>query len=92
MGRKSLKKIRQKEILKAYYAVAKREGFENTSIAKVEAPAQPIISLRVSVINLFRKIQSSNSISFNQDIKLSCQLPTPSPLPIPESNPCCPFE
>jgi AcrR family transcriptional regulator len=35
MGRKSLKKIRQKGILKAFYTVAKREGFENTSIAKV---------------------------------------------------------
>jgi AcrR family transcriptional regulator len=35
MGRKSLKGTRQKEIVKAFYTVAKREGFENTSIAKV---------------------------------------------------------
>lgn len=35
MGRKSLKKIRQKEIVKAFYTVAKRKGFEKTSIAKV---------------------------------------------------------
>jgi len=35
MGRKSLKGTRQKEIVKAFYKVAKREGFENTSIAKV---------------------------------------------------------
>lgn len=35
MGRKSLKGTRQKEIVKAFYLVAKREGFENTSIAKV---------------------------------------------------------
>ena len=35
MGRKSLKKIRRKEIVKAFYTVAKREGFEKTSIAKV---------------------------------------------------------
>ena len=35
MGRKSLKKVRQKEIIKNFYAVAKIEGLENTSIAKV---------------------------------------------------------
>ena len=35
MGRKSLKDIRQKEIIKGFYAVAKKEGLENTSIAKV---------------------------------------------------------
>jgi AcrR family transcriptional regulator len=35
MGRKSLKETRQKEIVKAFYIVTKREGLENTSIAKV---------------------------------------------------------
>lgn len=35
MGRKSLKDTRQKEIVKAFYAVAKKEGLEKTSIAKV---------------------------------------------------------
>lgn len=35
MGRKSLKDVRQKEIIKAFYAVAKKQGVENTSIAKV---------------------------------------------------------
>ena len=35
MGRKSLKEIRQKEILRGFYAVAKKIGIENTSIAKV---------------------------------------------------------
>lgn len=35
MGRKSLKETRQKEILKAFYSIAKKEGLENTSIAKV---------------------------------------------------------
>ncbi|WOD43884.1 TetR family transcriptional regulator [Hwangdonia lutea] len=35
MGRKSLKKTRQKEIVSAFYNVAKREGLENASIAKV---------------------------------------------------------
>lgn len=34
MGRKSLKITRQKEIIKAFYKVSKKEGLENTSIAK----------------------------------------------------------
>jgi AcrR family transcriptional regulator len=34
MGRKSLKEPRQKEIIKAFYKVAKKEGLENASIAK----------------------------------------------------------
>ena len=35
MGRKSLKTVRQKEIIKAFYKVARKEGLENASIAKV---------------------------------------------------------
>ncbi|MBU2949310.1 TetR family transcriptional regulator [Tamlana agarivorans] len=35
MGRKSLKIIRQKEIIEHFYNVAKTQGLENTSIAKV---------------------------------------------------------
>ena len=35
MGRKSLKPIRQKGIIKAFYKVARKEGLENASIAKV---------------------------------------------------------
>ena len=35
MGRKSLKNTRQKEIIEAFYTVAKQEGLENTSFAKV---------------------------------------------------------
>ncbi len=35
MGRKSIKEIRQLEIIKVYYKVAKKEGLENTSIAKI---------------------------------------------------------
>jgi AcrR family transcriptional regulator len=35
MGRKSLKGIRQLEIVKVFYRVAKKEGYENTSIAKI---------------------------------------------------------
>jgi AcrR family transcriptional regulator len=37
MGRKSLKPVRQKGIIKAFYKVARREGLENASIAKVAA-------------------------------------------------------
>lgn len=35
MGRTSRKEIRQKEIIEGYYKVAKLEGLENTSIAKI---------------------------------------------------------
>jgi AcrR family transcriptional regulator len=35
VGRKSLKETRQKEIIKGFYEVAKKEGLENTSIGKV---------------------------------------------------------
>jgi AcrR family transcriptional regulator len=35
MGRKSLKGARQLEIIKVFYKVAKKEGYENTSIAKI---------------------------------------------------------
>lgn len=35
MGRKSLKETRQLEIIKMFYKVAKKEGYENTSIAKI---------------------------------------------------------
>lgn len=35
MGRNSLKEIRQKEIIRAFYKIAKKEGLENASIAKV---------------------------------------------------------
>lgn len=37
MGRKSLKDTRQKEIIEAFYKVAKKEGLENASIAKTAA-------------------------------------------------------
>jgi len=37
MGRKSLKETRQKEIIKGFYMVAKKQGLENTSIAKLAA-------------------------------------------------------
>ncbi len=37
MGRKSLKEERQREIIKAFYKLAKKEGLENASIAKTAA-------------------------------------------------------
>lgn len=40
MGRKSLKLLRQKSIIKAFYKVARKEGLENASIAKVAAVLQ----------------------------------------------------
>ncbi|AMQ00267.1 Regulatory protein TetR [Pedobacter cryoconitis] len=35
MGRKSIKEVRQLEIIKAFYKLAKKEGYENSSIAKI---------------------------------------------------------
>lgn len=35
MGRKSIKDIRRKEIVKAFYRVSKKEGLENASVAKI---------------------------------------------------------
>jgi AcrR family transcriptional regulator len=37
MGRKSIKHIRQREIVEAFYEVARKEGLENASIAKIAA-------------------------------------------------------
>jgi len=37
MGRKSLKEVRQKEIVEAFYKVAKKDGIRNASLAKVAA-------------------------------------------------------
>lgn len=37
MGRKSLKEVRKKEIIKVFYNLARKNGLENTSIAKIAA-------------------------------------------------------
>lgn len=37
MGRRSIKESRQKEIIEAFYTIAKKEGLENASIAKTAA-------------------------------------------------------
>ena len=54
MGRKSLKPLRQKEIVKAFYKVARKEGLENASIAKVAAVLKVNPSL---VIHYFKTKQ-----------------------------------
>lgn len=40
MGRKSLKEPRQKEIIKAFYKIVKKEGLENASIQKIAESIQ----------------------------------------------------
>jgi AcrR family transcriptional regulator len=55
MGRKSLKTPRQREIIQAFYKVAKKEGLENASIAKTAA----IIDINPSlVIHYFENKES----------------------------------
>ncbi len=51
MGRKSLKETRQKEIVIAFYKVAKKEGLKNASIAKVAESVKVNPSL---IIHYFR--------------------------------------
>jgi AcrR family transcriptional regulator len=54
MGRKSLKPVRQKAIIKAFYKVARKEGLENASIAKVAAVLEVNPSL---IIHYFKTKQ-----------------------------------
>ena len=54
MGRKSLIQVRQKTIIKAFYKVARKEGLENASIAKVALVLQVNPSL---VIHYFKTKQ-----------------------------------
>jgi AcrR family transcriptional regulator len=54
MGRKSLVPLRQKEIVKAFYKVALKEGLENASIAKVAEVLEVNPSL---VIHYFKSRQ-----------------------------------
>jgi AcrR family transcriptional regulator len=54
MGRKSLKPIRQKAIIKAFYKVACKEGLENASIAKVASVLEVNPSL---IIHYFKTKQ-----------------------------------
>lgn len=51
MGRKSLKTLRQKGIIKAFYKVARKEGLEHASIAKVAAVLEVNPSLVIHYFN-----------------------------------------
>ena len=55
MGRKSLKTPRQKEIIKAFYKLAKKEGLENASIAKTAA----MININPSLVMHYFKSRES---------------------------------
>lgn len=46
MGRRSIKASRQKEIIEAFYKIAKKEGLENASIAKTAA----VININPSLV------------------------------------------
>lgn len=64
MGRKSLKEERQKEILAGFYKVAKKEGLENTSIAKVAT----YMDINPSLILHYFKTRDEILLSFNDFI------------------------
>jgi len=55
MGRKSLKEPRQKEIIRAFYKLAKKEGLENASIAKTAE----LIDINPSLIMHYFKTRES---------------------------------
>lgn len=55
MGRKSIKESRQKEIIEAFYALAKKEGLENASIAKTAA----LININPSLVIHYFKTKES---------------------------------
>ncbi|WP_034044946.1 TetR family transcriptional regulator [Wocania ichthyoenteri] len=84
MGRKSLKTVRQKEIIEAFYVVAKQEGLENTSIAKVakhmsintslilhyfESKDELIFGLINYILENYKSLYITNDIN-NSEIKL----------------------
>ena len=84
MGRKSLKKERQKEIIKSFYEVAKQEGLENTSVAKVakhmgintslilhyfESKNELMFGLINYILDSYKSIYTTNNIESNE-IKL----------------------
>jgi AcrR family transcriptional regulator len=64
MGRKSLTEIRRKEILIGFYKVAKKEGLENTSIAKVAA----FMEINPSLILHYFKNRDQILLAFNDYI------------------------
>lgn len=57
MGRNSIKDERRKEIIQKYYLVAKKEGLENTSIAKIASEMEINPSL---IIHYFKNKEELN--------------------------------
>jgi AcrR family transcriptional regulator len=55
MGRRSIKESRQKEIIEAFYELAKKEGLENASIAKTAA----LININPSLVIHYFKTKES---------------------------------
>jgi AcrR family transcriptional regulator len=55
MGRRSIKESRQKEIIQAFYELAKKEGLENASIAKTAA----LININPSLVIHYFKTKES---------------------------------
>ena len=64
MGRKSLKNERRREILIGFYKVAKKEGLENTSIAKVAS----YMEINPSLIMHYFKSRNEIILAFNDYI------------------------
>jgi len=64
MGRKSIKEQRRKEIIAGFYSVAKKEGLENTSIAKVASHME----INPSLILHYFKTRDEILLSFNDFI------------------------
>lgn len=58
MGRKSRKNVRQKEIVEAFYIVARREGLEQASLAKVAAE----LGINTSLVSYY--FGSKNALIF----------------------------
>lgn len=84
MGRKSLKPERQKEIIKGFYEVAKTEGLENTSVAKVakymgintslilhyfDSKDELIFGLINYILESYKSLYTTNNIE-NSQVKL----------------------
>jgi AcrR family transcriptional regulator len=64
MGRRSIKEERRREIIAGFYSVAKKEGLENTSIAKVASHME----INPSLILHYFKTRDEILLSFNDFI------------------------
>ena len=59
MGRKSLKEDRQKEIIQAFYRVARKEGVENTSLAKIAKECDMLPSMLIHYFSTKEELLAS---------------------------------